>query len=146
MNCASQFPNNWTTAKKLSIIDLLYKNFQHEQLNYRRFPVFPEVVDTLTSLHNAHNRHHSNINSAVNTVKTQNEKGNIQLCNPCLFRSNLPTWLADDLVLMRSSAARWSHVWMLPWQHSLPSQHQPIKYIKNNCKLSTGTFHQCNSK
>jgi len=42
---------------QLLIIDLLYKNFQEQQINSRRFPVFPEgisnssrfpqVVDTL---------------------------------------------------------------------------------------------------
>jgi len=30
-----------------SIFDILYKNFQEDQLNFRRFPGFPAVVDTL---------------------------------------------------------------------------------------------------
>jgi len=42
-NCASQFPNYWTVAKKPSI-DLLHKNFQNEQLNSTRFLVFPEGI------------------------------------------------------------------------------------------------------
>jgi len=59
-NWASQFPNNWTATKQSSIIDLVYKNFQEEQLNSRfpegissssRFSVFAEVVDTLQSFH-----------------------------------------------------------------------------------------------
>jgi len=29
-------------VNRRSIIDLLYKNFQEDQLNSRRFPVFPE--------------------------------------------------------------------------------------------------------
>jgi len=29
---------------QLWTIDLLYKNFQEEQLNSRRFPVFPEEI------------------------------------------------------------------------------------------------------
>jgi len=32
----------------LSIIDILYKNFQEDHTNSRRFPGFPGVVDTLT--------------------------------------------------------------------------------------------------
>ena len=30
-----------------SIFDILHKNFQEDQLNYRSFPGFPGVVDTL---------------------------------------------------------------------------------------------------
>jgi len=33
-----------------SIFDILYKNFQEDQLNSRRFPGFPGVVDTLVLL------------------------------------------------------------------------------------------------
>jgi len=30
-----------------SVIDILYKNFQEDHTNFRRFPGFPGVVDTL---------------------------------------------------------------------------------------------------
>jgi len=32
------------TGCQLLIIDLLYKNFEKEQLNVKRFPVFPEGI------------------------------------------------------------------------------------------------------
>jgi len=60
MFCASQFPNYWTVAKTPSSSIYCRKNFQEEQLNSRRIPVFPEgisnssrfpeVVDTLINI------------------------------------------------------------------------------------------------
>ena len=47
--------NDWTTAKLynwMSIVDhwLLFKNFQEEQLNSRRFPVFPQGISNSSRL------------------------------------------------------------------------------------------------
>jgi len=52
MNCVSQLPItelqlNFMTgcySCQLSTIAIIYKNLQEEQLNSRRFPVFPEEI------------------------------------------------------------------------------------------------------